>query len=149
MSKKVANFNDFCKNCEVNKIMDVKRSIKPNSSDEQQHIGNKKWKWNKSTKKWDDIAPDMIDDKLKSLSEVSEMRQHHETSNIVLNRLDIIEPLSKLDNDDPEFKERFTQNDVSVAINFIKNGNPSEWYLEEIVKYLKEKGIEVSDEIYN
>ena len=44
----------------------MKRQSNPNSED-QQHIGNMKWKYNKVTHKWDEVNPDLLDDKLDAI----------------------------------------------------------------------------------
>jgi hypothetical protein len=74
-NRKVVNFNDFCDDCEKSKLDSIKRATKPNSPDEQQYIGNKRWKFNAATRKWDDLAPDMVDDKLDAI-EIKEEVDH-------------------------------------------------------------------------
>jgi hypothetical protein len=71
-NRNVANFNDFCDKCEDSKLKSIKRSTKPNSPDEQQFIGNKKMKFNPATRKWDDLSPDMVDDKIDAI----EIKEH-------------------------------------------------------------------------
>lgn len=68
VNRKVVNFKDYLKNvdCEEWKLKKIKRSFKPNS-EEQQHVGNAKWKFNKVTRKWDDVNPDLVDDKIDAI----------------------------------------------------------------------------------
>ncbi len=68
VNSRVANFKDFTDNidCEDWKLNKMKRQSKPNSED-QQHIGNMKWKYNKVTHKWDEVNPDLLDDKLDAI----------------------------------------------------------------------------------
>lgn len=70
VNRKVVNFKDFSKNvdCEEWKLKKLKRGFKPNSED-QQHIGNQRWKFNKTTRKWDDLSPDMVDDKIEAIED--------------------------------------------------------------------------------
>lgn len=68
-NSKVANFQDFCSDCEENKLKAIKRSTKRNSPDEHQVIGNTKYKFNSVTRKLDDISPEMVDDRLDELDE--------------------------------------------------------------------------------
>ncbi len=68
VNRKVVNFKDFLANKESEKeeLKKVRRSTDPNS-EEQQHIGNSRYKYNKVTHKMDDLSPDMIDDKIDSI----------------------------------------------------------------------------------
>ncbi len=71
VNRKVANFKDFNDNigCEDWKLKKMKRQSKPNSED-QQHIGNQRFKFNKVTRKIDNLSPDEIQDKLDSIEEL-------------------------------------------------------------------------------
>lgn len=70
VNRKVVNFKDFINNVDSGdlKLNKMKRQSKPNSED-QQHIGNQRWKFNKVTRKWDDINPDVIDDKIDAIED--------------------------------------------------------------------------------
>lgn len=70
VNRKVVNFKDFINNVDSEdlKLNKMKRQSKPNSED-QQHIGNQRWKFNKVTRKWDDINPDVIDDKIDAIED--------------------------------------------------------------------------------
>ena len=52
--------------------------------------------------------------------------------------------LEENDLSDSDVFSEFKQYDKWVIINFLKNGNPSEWYLEKLLNFLKEKGIDTS-----
>lgn len=73
VNRKIANFGDFTANigAEKEELKKVRRSTKPNSED-QQHIGNARYKFNKVTRKMDDLSPDMIDDKIEAIEELEE-----------------------------------------------------------------------------
>ena len=93
-NRKVVNFNDFCTDCEKSKLDAVKKSTDPNSPDEQQYIGNKRWKFNAATRKWDDLAPDMVDDKLDAIEIKENLSEHYaifDSFNIITNELNLLE----------------------------------------------------------
>ncbi len=73
-NRKVANFKDFIANKEVEKeeLKKVKRSTNPNSVDQQQYIGNRRYKYNKVTHKMDDISPDEVNDKIDAIEKLDE-----------------------------------------------------------------------------
>lgn len=70
-SKNVNNFSDFLDNIDSEKteLKDLKRSINPNSDDNQKYPKNSKFKFNKVTRKMDDLSLDEIDDRINSISE--------------------------------------------------------------------------------
>jgi len=69
--RRVVNFGDYCDNIDKEKeeLKDIKRSITKNSIDGQKFPRNSKYKFNKVTRKLDDLTPDMIDDALDNLEE--------------------------------------------------------------------------------
>ena len=73
VNRKVANFGDFTANigAEKEELMKVKRSTKPNSED-QQHIGNSRYKFNKVSRKMDDLSPAEVQDRLDSIEQLEE-----------------------------------------------------------------------------
>ena len=73
VNRKVVTFGDFTNNIESEKeeLKKVRRSTNPNS-DEHQHIGNGRYKFNKVTRKMDDLSPAEIEDKLNSIDELEE-----------------------------------------------------------------------------
>jgi hypothetical protein len=70
-SKNVNNFSDFLDNIDSEKteLKDLKRSINPNSDNNQKYPKNSKFKFNKVTRKMDDLSLDEVDDKIDSISE--------------------------------------------------------------------------------
>ncbi len=78
VNRKVVNFKDFLSNIEAEKeeLKKVRRSTKPNSED-QQHIGNSRYKFNKATRKMDDLSPAEIEDKINSV-QIKESDEHDE-----------------------------------------------------------------------
>jgi len=68
---------------------------------------------------------------------------------VLQNKIMIADLLSELEDPyNPDFKKRFNQNSALDAKYFIETGHPSEWYLMELIDYLKSKGVEVPDEIW-
>ena len=76
VNRNVANFGDYCNNFEKEKeeLKKVKRSINPNTLDTQKYPKNSRYKYNRITRKMDDLTPDIIDYKLKSIEDVKESR---------------------------------------------------------------------------
>ena len=70
VNRKVVNFKDFLSDPkgEETDLKKVRRSTKPNSED-QQHVGNSRYKFNKTTRKMDDLSPAEIDDSIESIEE--------------------------------------------------------------------------------
>ena len=71
VNRKVVNFKDFLSDPkgEETDLKKVRRSTKPNSED-QQHIGNSRYKFNKTTRKMDDLSPAEIDDSIEAIEEL-------------------------------------------------------------------------------
>lgn len=78
VNRKVVNFKDFLANPEAEKqeLEKVRRSTKPNSEDQQQ-IGNTRFKFNNTTRKMDDLSPEMIDDKIEAIEELEESNNYN------------------------------------------------------------------------
>jgi hypothetical protein len=74
-NRKVVNFKDFSAEGEKEELQKVRRSTKPNSED-QQYIGNSRYKFNKVTRKMDDLSPDMIDDSIEAIEELEESNEN-------------------------------------------------------------------------
>lgn len=70
-SRNVNNFSDFLDNIdsENKELKDLKRSINPNSDNNQKYPKNSKFKFNKVTRKMDDLSLDEIEDKIDSIDE--------------------------------------------------------------------------------
>lgn len=73
-NKRVLSFSKYLE-CEEWELKKLQNGTKPNSSDEQQHIGNKKWKYNKITRKWDDLSPAEVKDKIEAIEELEESKK--------------------------------------------------------------------------
>jgi hypothetical protein len=69
VNRKIVNFKDFNPEEEKQELQKIKRSIVPNTPNNQQHIGNTKYKYNKVTHKMDDISIDEINDDLEAIEE--------------------------------------------------------------------------------
>ena len=71
VNRKVVNFKDFSvnPNAEKEELKKMDRQNKPNSED-QQHIGNSRYKFNKTTRKMDDLSPAEIDDSIEAIEEL-------------------------------------------------------------------------------
>lgn len=78
VNRKVVNFKDFLANPEGEKeeLQKVRRSTKSNS-EVQQHIGNTRFKFNNTTRKMDDLSPEMIDDKIEAIEELEESNNYN------------------------------------------------------------------------
>lgn len=70
VNRKVVNYKDFLSNVEAEKeeLRKVRRSTKPNSED-QQHLGNSRYKFNNVTRKMDDLSPEQIQDKIDAVED--------------------------------------------------------------------------------
>jgi hypothetical protein len=77
VNRKVVTFGDFTNNIESEKeeLKKVKRSTDPNSDEHQQHIGNGRYKFNKVTRKMDDLSPAEVQDKLDAIDELEETNE--------------------------------------------------------------------------
>lgn len=69
--RSVSNFSDFIDNIESEKeeLKSVKRSINPNHDDTQKYPKNSKFKFNRITRKMDDLTLPEVEDKLDNLEE--------------------------------------------------------------------------------
>lgn len=73
-TKNVTNFSDFIDNIDSEKeeLKDVKRGINPNTNDTQKYPRNTKYKYNKVTRKLDDISLDEVEDKINAIDSIEE-----------------------------------------------------------------------------
>lgn len=76
VNRKVVNYKDFLSNVEAEKeeLKKVRRSTKPNSED-QQHVGNSRYKFNNVTRKMDDLSPEQVQDKIDSIDDFEETKE--------------------------------------------------------------------------
>lgn len=72
VNKKIVNFKDFSKEEEKEELTKVKRSFTKNSNDTQKFPNNSKYKFNKVTRKMDDMSLDMVDDSIEAIEELDE-----------------------------------------------------------------------------
>ena len=86
VNRKVVTFGDFSNNIESEKeeLKKVRRSTVPNTPDQQQHIGNGRYKFNKVTRKMDDLSPEEVQDKLDAIDDlentnesIDELKSYH------------------------------------------------------------------------
>lgn len=75
-NRKVVGFRQFDLAKEREELEKIKRSTIKNTPDQQQHIGNFKSKFNKITRKIDNLSPAEVDDKLKSIESLDENIQN-------------------------------------------------------------------------
>ena len=73
VNRKVSTFGDFCDKigAEQEELKDVKSSYSKNS-ERQQFPKNSKFKFNKVTRKMDDLSPEEVDDDIDAIEEVTE-----------------------------------------------------------------------------
>jgi hypothetical protein len=128
VNRKVATFGDFSNNIESEKeeLKKVRRSTVPNSDEHQQHIGNGRYKFNKVTRKMDDLSPEEVQDKLDSIEELDETNELFNFNKKIKDKsLNLLK-----DEIDSSFKE------VAV-VNFDKTGgdknNSREPSLKEVI----------------
>lgn len=83
-TKNVNNFSNFVQNIdkESEELDDLKRSMNKNHDDTQKYVKNSKFKFNKVTRKMDDISLDEIDDKIKALKESLEVGMNNRVNAI-------------------------------------------------------------------
>jgi len=108
VNRKVVNFKDFSGETEKEELQKVRRSTKPNSED-QQHVGNSRFKFNKVTRKMDDLSPEMIDDKIEAIEELEELEESLKSDELAIWRM-----IDKLSNCSKEERE-FEINDVDLV----------------------------------
>lgn len=65
--------------------------------------------------------------------------------NLLGNRSEIATLVEESDIPDDVFKEKFFQNNKRMVANFLRVGDPSQYYLEEILNILESYGSDVED----
>jgi hypothetical protein len=133
VNRKVATFGDFSNNIESEKeeLKKVRRSTVPNTDDQQQHIGNGRYKFNKVTRKMDDLSPKEVQDKLDAIEDLEETNELFNFNKEFKNKdLNVLK--SKIDS---AFKE------VAV-VNFDRTGgdknNSREPSIEDVIRNIEE-----------
>lgn len=146
VNRRVVNFKDFLANPvgEKEELQKVRRSTKPNSED-QQHLGNSRYKFNKVTRKMDDLSPAEIEDKIDS-NEIKESDEYYDNSPQTPNEI-AHKWYEKTDNDFfLNFIEKFPSKEelnkklpkYSEMINYLEDNYsfPGEDYLYDFFKDL-------------
>jgi hypothetical protein len=119
VNRKVVNFKDFLSDPkgEEDELKKVRRSTKPNSEN-QQHIGNSRYKFNKTTRKMDDLSPVEIDDSIEAIKElegtnesISKLRSFERGGRfshdlLILKINDLIEVINRLEEEVKELKNK-------------------------------------------
>ena len=119
VNRKVVNFKDFLSDPkgEEDELKKVRRSTKPNSED-QQHIGNSRYKFNKTTRKMDDLSPAEIDDSIEAIEElegtnesISKLRAYEPGGRfspdlLIVKINDLIDVINKLEEEVKELKNK-------------------------------------------
>jgi len=82
VNRRIDNFGDFSNNKESEKeeLEKVKRSFSKNS-DRHQIPGNTKFKYNKVSRKMDDVSPDIVDDSIESIDELDNVQERLNSKN--------------------------------------------------------------------
>jgi hypothetical protein len=132
VNRKVANFGDFSANIEDEKeeLSKMNRQNKPNSDEQQKNMSNSRYKFNKVTRKMDDLSPAEIQDKLDAIDELDET---NELFNFNKERKS---PLMLLKNDiDNAFKSVAVVNFDRTSGNKNSDREPS---IEEVIRNIEE-----------
>jgi hypothetical protein len=84
-TKKVSNFSDFIDNIESEKkeLKSIKRSINHNHNDTQKYPKNSKFKFNKITRKMDDLTLSEIEDKIEESSKITDLKIYQSELNML------------------------------------------------------------------
>jgi hypothetical protein len=85
ITKKVSNFSDFIDNIESEKkeLKSIKRSINHNHNDTQKYPKNSKFKFNKITRKMDDLTLSEIEDKIEESSKITDLKIYQSELNML------------------------------------------------------------------
>jgi len=116
VNRKVVNFKDFLSDPkgEETDLKKVRRSTKPNSED-QQHVGNSRYKFNKTTRKMDDLSPAEIDDSIEEFEgtneSISKLRSFERGGRfshdlLILKINDLIDVINRLEEEVKELKNK-------------------------------------------
>lgn len=74
VNRKIATFNDYCDNLpsEKEELDKIKRTTSKNDTEMKQVPGNRTHKFNRVTRKIDDLSPAEVNDKIDSIEELEE-----------------------------------------------------------------------------
>lgn len=122
--KTVSNFADFIDNIESEKreLKSIKRSINPNHDDTQKYPKNSKFKFNRVTRKMDDLTLSEIDDKL----EVSESLSN------------TINSMSRFLEDYAANHNAFEKRGMDEGVEILKKSNDLQEAIEKINKKIED-----------
>lgn len=99
VNRKIVTFGDFASNInsEKEELEKVKRTTIKNDVELQQKPGNTHYKFNKVTRKMDDISPAMVDDQLDAIEELEESFNGNDIPDFYANNTtwEIVEQLAK------------------------------------------------------
>ena len=72
VKKNIVNFKDFSKEEEKQELSKLKRGFIKNSNDTHSFPNNSKYKFNKVTRKMDELSLDMVEDSIEAIEEMDE-----------------------------------------------------------------------------
>jgi hypothetical protein len=76
---------------------------------------------------------------------VAKTQDQSKQNNYLFNRNEISDLLDKSDIPDSIFHDKFSQRGKYEVVSFLKEGDPSQYYFEEILNILEEYGADISD----
>lgn len=125
-SKNVNNFSDFIDNIDSEKqeLRDTKRGINPNTNDTQKFPKNTKFKYNKVTRKMDDLSADEIDDKIDALTEAK--------------KDNLIASMSRFIDDYNQNSKSFEKRGMNEGIEILRSSSSLEEGIEKINKRIQD-----------
>lgn len=128
-SKSVNNFSDFIDNIESEKkeLEETKKGMNKNHTDTQQYPKNSKLKFNKVTRKMDDMTLPEIEDKIDSIEDLQESLSP-ELSNV-------LNSLSRFIDDYDKTHNNFEKRGLDEGLEIIRNSDN----LDDAIKEIKDK----------
>ena len=126
VNRKVVNFKDFSvnPNAEKEELKKMDRQNKPNSED-QQHIGNSRYKFNKTTRKMDDLSPAEIEDKIEA---IEDFEGTNESADIEDKKIEIWNSINEMTQDrhSPKLDKwinSLTEEELNIIYNSIEKND--------------------------
>ena len=126
VNRKVVNFKDFLSDPkgEETDLKKVRRSTKPKSED-QQHIGNSRYKFNKTTRKRDDLSPAEIEDKIEA---IEDFEGTNESADIEDKKIEIWNSINEMTQDrhSPKLDKwinSLTEEELNIIYNSIEKND--------------------------
>ena len=126
VNRKVVNFKDFSANpnAEKEELKKMDRQNKPNSED-QQHIGNSRYKFNKTTRKMDDLSPAEIEDKIEA---IEDFEGTNESADIEDKKIEIWNSINEMTQDrhSPKLDKwinSLTEEELNIIYNSIEKND--------------------------